>query len=252
MDELEISGKRYLSTRRAAKEHKYTSDYVGQLIRGGKVVGKKVGRSWYVSEESLNAYLSGEQGAPTPIAKVTVVEPMAEESKPAPVVEPVAEVIVVQKESPAVEVEEQKEEEKIETVIIEKIPEEKIFEPVFIKTTVLEEHHIPIRTSTPAPQKPSIGLRYIADDEPALPTIKRKAPVTTIPVESSTYAMAEEDIEEEVVENIPRKRNGALAFVSILVVGLTTLAATAALSTTLNSRIVVEQGQVANIGYTFQ
>jgi len=60
MDELEISGKRYISTRRAGKEHAYHPDYIGQLIRGGKVPGQKVGRSWYVDARALSAYLKGE------------------------------------------------------------------------------------------------------------------------------------------------------------------------------------------------
>ncbi len=41
MDELEISGKRYISTRLAAKEHKYHADYIGQLIRAKKILGQK-------------------------------------------------------------------------------------------------------------------------------------------------------------------------------------------------------------------
>ena len=60
MDELEISGKRYLSSKRAAKEHKYHADYIGQLIRAGKVVGTKVGRAWYVESVSLDEYLANE------------------------------------------------------------------------------------------------------------------------------------------------------------------------------------------------
>lgn len=60
MDELEISGKRYLSSKRAAKEHKYHADYIGQLIRAGKVVGTKVGRAWYVEAVSLDEYLANE------------------------------------------------------------------------------------------------------------------------------------------------------------------------------------------------
>ena len=62
MDEVEISGKRYISSRRAAKEHHYHSDYIGQLIRAKKIAGTKVGRAWYVDEESLKAYLHAESG----------------------------------------------------------------------------------------------------------------------------------------------------------------------------------------------
>ena len=57
MDSLEIDGKAYISARRAAKEHGYVADYIGQLIRAGKLVGKKVGRAWYVDVESLDAYI---------------------------------------------------------------------------------------------------------------------------------------------------------------------------------------------------
>jgi hypothetical protein len=56
MDSLEIDGKQYISSREAAKRHSYTTDYVGQLIRGGKIEGKKVGRTWYVEIRSLDAY----------------------------------------------------------------------------------------------------------------------------------------------------------------------------------------------------
>ena len=72
MDELEISGKRYISTKRAAKEHKYHADYIGQLVRGKKVVGQKVGRSWYVDAESLAEYLDAEAASPVikPAVKV--------------------------------------------------------------------------------------------------------------------------------------------------------------------------------------
>ncbi len=73
MDELEISGKRYLSSKRAAKEHKYHADYIGQLIRAGKVVGTKVGRAWYVEAVSLDEYLANESTAAhgAPVSQAT-------------------------------------------------------------------------------------------------------------------------------------------------------------------------------------
>jgi hypothetical protein len=72
MDELEISGRRYISSTRAAKEHKYHSDYIGQLVRGGKVVGQKVGRAWYVDAESLSEYLGKEVPARSPLTKKAI------------------------------------------------------------------------------------------------------------------------------------------------------------------------------------
>jgi len=58
MEELNIGGKLYISARRAAQENKYHSDYLGQLIRAGKLEGHKVGRSWYILDESLKAFLA--------------------------------------------------------------------------------------------------------------------------------------------------------------------------------------------------
>lgn len=57
MDELLLSGKKHISARRAGKENGYASDYIGQLIRAQKLKGQKVGRAWYVEEESLKHYL---------------------------------------------------------------------------------------------------------------------------------------------------------------------------------------------------
>ncbi len=36
-----------------AKKYRYTTDYIGQLCRGGKVESKLIGRAWFVNEESL-------------------------------------------------------------------------------------------------------------------------------------------------------------------------------------------------------
>ncbi len=69
MDELQISGKRFISSRRIARDNSYTSDYIGQLIRGGKVVGQKVGRAWYVDAISFDIFLGGE-GQVQPVQQI--------------------------------------------------------------------------------------------------------------------------------------------------------------------------------------
>ena len=253
MDPLEISGRRFLSTRRAAKDHKYTADYVGQLIRGGKVVGKKVGRSWYVDEQSLNAYLSG--ALPEPVdPPVLKVKEVTEAPAPLAEVKP-AVATVAEKVTEPVQV--MVEEEKIEPHVVEKVVEEKTFEPIIVKSPMLEEHHIPIRMQSPSAEKPSGGLRYVADDEPALPEMKRKVVLTTAPPairmhQVSPVEHVEEEIEEEYIEVAPRRRLGAFAVVGVVIAAAATFSATAALSATLNSRIVVEEGQVAGVGYTFE
>jgi hypothetical protein len=83
MDELEISGRRYISSARAAKEHKYHSDYIGQLVRGGRVAGQKVGRAWYVDAESLKDYLKKEATPTGPkAAAVKAAEPTFAKAAP--------------------------------------------------------------------------------------------------------------------------------------------------------------------------
>src|SRR3989344_5877927 len=55
-DTLILEGKNYISARRAAKIINYAQDYIGQLCRAGKLDCRMVGRSWFVTEESLLAH----------------------------------------------------------------------------------------------------------------------------------------------------------------------------------------------------
>lgn len=59
MKEVTIDGTRYVSAAIAAKEFKYTTDYIGQLCRAKRVDAQLVGRSWYVNPDSLAAIRSG-------------------------------------------------------------------------------------------------------------------------------------------------------------------------------------------------
>jgi hypothetical protein len=52
-DALILQDKKYISAKRAAVIFGYSSDYVGQLCREGKIECTMVGRSWFVSEESV-------------------------------------------------------------------------------------------------------------------------------------------------------------------------------------------------------
>lgn len=62
MDEMHLGKNKYISTKRAAKITGYAQDYVGQLVRTGKVKATKVGRSWFVLEEDA-LRLSGKPAA---------------------------------------------------------------------------------------------------------------------------------------------------------------------------------------------
>ena len=52
-NELLFEGKKYISASRASKIIGYNSDYIGQLCRKNSLDCRMVGRTWFVSEESL-------------------------------------------------------------------------------------------------------------------------------------------------------------------------------------------------------
>lgn len=52
--DLYFDGKKFISSSRAAQISGYANDYIGQLCRGGKLDCRMVGRSWYVSFDSLH------------------------------------------------------------------------------------------------------------------------------------------------------------------------------------------------------
>jgi hypothetical protein len=55
MDELIFAGNKYISSKRAGKLTGYTTDYIGQMCRGGKMDCKLVGRNWYINDEVIKA-----------------------------------------------------------------------------------------------------------------------------------------------------------------------------------------------------
>jgi len=56
MVELNFSGKKHISLKRASEITGYARDYVGQLCRQQKIKGQLVGRSWFVNLEELVLY----------------------------------------------------------------------------------------------------------------------------------------------------------------------------------------------------
>jgi hypothetical protein len=53
---LFFENKKYISAKDASALTGYSQDYVGQLSRGNKVDSKKIGKVWYVNEESILNY----------------------------------------------------------------------------------------------------------------------------------------------------------------------------------------------------
>ncbi|MDP7466571.1 MAG: helix-turn-helix domain-containing protein, partial [Candidatus Pacebacteria bacterium] len=56
-DKLIFDNKKYFSSRYAGKISGHTNDCVARFCRQGKIDGKKVGRTWYVEEKSLNDFI---------------------------------------------------------------------------------------------------------------------------------------------------------------------------------------------------
>lgn len=265
MDELEISGKRYISTRLAGKEHNYHADYIGQLIRGGKVAGQKVGRSWYVDAKSLATYLKGEsvpQAAPMPVkAKVEIIE---EPSETVITDNPVEEEKI---EADLFE-EEPKPEEKSETrnmtlrrshlmprplmteekKEIKKTIQEKAEKKESVKETS-EFHQVPI-TIVGSPR-----LRYVEEEKPLFPATLKKTSRTTSQILNTP--VEREVIEEEIIirpDSMPRqvrRMRVMRAGLSILITGCITLAIMAALSAYVVS-VTTIKGDTASAGYTLE
>lgn len=259
MDELEISGKRYISTRRAAKEHGYHSDYMGQLIRGKKVVGQKVGRAWYIEEQSLAAYLGKEL---QPVQREQQVQPeqpahKEPESVPAPVERLIAEVqapaaapqphivapAVPEHSQPVAE--EIIKEEAAQPTEARVAPQAEPRHEPLAQPPAREIHHvphmeeretfIPVHTQAPRAQEAG-GLRYAADDTPLMPVVTR-AP-QPLPQMAAQYDYAQ-----------PARTGGKFPYISLSLVAVVTLAAAAFASNFVTATVVTEQGKAATVQY---
>lgn len=214
MDELEISGRRYISSRRAAKEHKYHSDYIGQLIRGGKVEGQKVGRAWYVDAESLSTYLSKEKGVGMGVVKEDILPVVEKELLAAPVEEEHPYHVVMRVEEP----------------VLEKI-----------SGTPIEEKK---KTFYQPKQKPT--LVYLTDDEPTLPRlVKEEIVVPKGPSKASGTVLVEEKL------NTSSRRHAAMYAVTLAFVGIFILVVVAGTSVLFSTKMVVEEGKPASVGISF-
>lgn len=58
MDTVEFNGVEYLKASVAARQFRYTQDYIGQLCRGKKIDARLVGRTWFVNPDSIKAHKS--------------------------------------------------------------------------------------------------------------------------------------------------------------------------------------------------
>ena len=245
MDELEISGSRYISARRAAREHNYHSDYIGQLIRSSKVLGQKVGRSWYVEERSLLAYLDKEKSTTRNKVVVEEVSPEIKPNEETPI-EPIP--VVTQskefKEEPTAPVE-VLEEVDVHPVAIRKVEDEGVrtrFTPVLV-TEEKEEEESKEEVLSDGELK---GLRYLPDDEPLISEIAEEA--------NSEATVADISLRLEKAKNPLNHRGGhALPIVGVLALGVVTFGVAAAASYFITYQTFIADGQVtASIGFSSQ
>lgn len=245
MEELEISGKRYISTRRAAREHGYHSDYMGQLIRGKKVVGQKVGRAWYIEEGSLNAYLGVASEAAQPVMAPAPAETPAQ---PAPVERLVIEEPIVQPVQPVQQVQPVQEVAPQPVAIQQQVPVRAIYNEPHIPAPVApaqnisyaapiqgqeveQETRIPIHK--PAPEAVG-GLRYADDDTPSIPVMSRAQQ------EQYTYV-------QEMPQ--PQRSHRNIPYTTLSIIGITAIVVSVFVSNFISATIVTEEGKSATVQY---
>ena len=248
MDELMISGRRFLSSLRAAREHGYHSDYIGQLIRGGKVKGQKVGRAWYVDAESLTTYL-GKESLPylkeetQPLPEKKEIEIIPEVASLA-----IAEEVKIQNVQPVVE----EVQEIPKQTIREEDPEEHRVQITKVGNTLEPT----IRISIVKEEKKK-RLTYITDDAPLLPEIRKRQSVSRLPERIVSVRVGQSELSEEPparettkknVETQPDffRRGLALTGIGVLVLVLIT-----ALSSLFVSNLSVGERETASIEFSF-
>ena len=244
MDELEISGKRYISTRRAAKQHKYHSDYIGQLIRGKKLLGRKVGRSWYVELDSLTTYF-GKEG-----------------SGAFELTEQVESAVIIDA-APVVIKEEKKEEIEIAQPIVAAQPiEEKVEEIILTpekdsiaQNEVRDSIHIPIRVERPSFTNTQVvggsRLTYVSDEQPYIPTMQRDSHsiLNAAVVMPRTYEEVVEIKEASIKKASPIKNSAwFVAPLRIAVLGVFVFALVVGSSYFVSSQTIIEAGKAASVG----
>src|SRR3989344_381609 len=56
-DDIFFEGIRYVSAGEAASQADLTRDYLARLCKEGKIIGRRIGKQWYVKEDSLQSFI---------------------------------------------------------------------------------------------------------------------------------------------------------------------------------------------------
>ncbi|MCA9361992.1 hypothetical protein KC906_01325 [Candidatus Kaiserbacteria bacterium] len=81
METVTYDGVDYVKASAAAKEFRYTSDYIGQLCRTGKVNARLVGRTWFVDVDSLQTHRKNRHMKTTGKSRIDYTEDLGVGSK---------------------------------------------------------------------------------------------------------------------------------------------------------------------------
>ncbi len=102
-DIVVLQDKTYISAKRVQQIFGYTSDYIGQLCRAGKLDATMVGRAWFVTEKSVSDYKAGVKTNFNKPKKVKIF-PQTTKIQQAPVIETIKDEVKLpeKKEEPIV------------------------------------------------------------------------------------------------------------------------------------------------------
>jgi hypothetical protein len=80
---MDIENKPLISLKDASKSTPYSSDYLGLLVRKGRLQGEKIGGKWFTSREAVDAYMKQAAEASYEHQELLNVKVPAEEIKKA-------------------------------------------------------------------------------------------------------------------------------------------------------------------------
>jgi len=164
-DSFIFEGKKYISSRRASEISDYASDYIGQLCRAGKLDSRMIGRSWFVTEESLHLHKAT-------ISREEALRSRIENLK-GPKVQAVQNSFV-------------KTQNKVQSEIVSKpvifVAPTQVSNPVIVSTSVAKTSNEQVKVTPAIPWKfidastTSIKSPYIysSDERPLLPVLNKK------------------------------------------------------------------------------
>lgn len=183
MEEISVNGEIYVKSLVLAKKYGYTSDYLGQLCRGGDIKCTMVGRTWYVHEQSLlehkkTRYRSTAAKSKSTLRKMASVEVGQPKILRSPLTAPENRPLRHQYETdesdllPLIKkLETVKQEEKIKEPILDNTAENKdisdeiVMEAVVSPVVIRRPHPRPRLRTIPAPSQPKMK---VVEEKPQL------------------------------------------------------------------------------------